>query len=322
VAFEAVVLLNDGACLSLARIGAGGRLELASLPYDLPVDDPVQGRFFDTDGLVVDRHPCGLRLTPTSADPALPRPPGTARWVEVLDGGRAAVVSDTDLLLYDGTAWTRFSPPTGVQPQSATYLDRWWIGGSRGGRPVLFDPVTGAEDDVPWQRRRWAPHRSDGTSVRVRRTRTGLLVDHDDGLLERSVTHVYLRVGGHWCGAYVGDDLTSRLGAAADELPPVLLNSGRWLVPTATATARILAAPAVGEQLRKEARQRNVVWSWVGAADGEVTALTSLWPAGEHVLLRGRVGGDLAPVMRWPRGGVRPVSATLAETSGFDWASP
>lgn len=318
---EPVLLLNDGSRLSLARLSDAGRLDVARLPYELTVEHPAYGRFFDAEGLVVDRHPCGLRLTPTSAEPVLPTPPDTKRWASVLPDGRGAVLGDDHVLLYDGDGWQRFAAPSGVRPNSVTYLGRWWAGGSRGRRPVLFDPTTGVEDSVPWKRRRFSFHVSDGTFANVGLARSGVVVSQDDGLLERSVTHVYLSADDHWCAVYVGDDNVGRVHDEAADLPPVLLVSGRWVVPTAGDTARLLPAPSIGDQLRREAGQRRVSWTWASANAGVVTALVSLWPAGERVLLRAPVGGELAVAHRWHSDGARPVSATVAETSGFDWVS-
>ncbi|HVU60199.1 MAG TPA: hypothetical protein VHD58_00925 [Mycobacteriales bacterium] len=318
---EPVLLLNDGGHLSLARVTDAGTVEVAALPYELPVEHPAYGRFLDVEGLVIDQHPSGVRLSPTAAEPALPSLPGTnRRGAQMLRDGRGVALGDDHLWLYDGSEWTRHDAPEGVRPQSAAFLERWWAGGERGRRPILFDPVTGAEEAVPWKRRlSW--HVSDGTFARVEVARSGLVVNQDDGILERSVSYVYLNRGGGWSSVYVGDDLTSRVSDPNGDLPPVLLNSGRWIVPTAGDKARILEAPQVGEKLRKRAGQRSVVWGWVGAISGHVTALVSLWPSGERVVLRGPVGGELEPARRWASEDARPVSATLADTTGFEWTS-
>jgi len=317
---EPVLLLNHGTHLSLARVTAPGQLEAAVLPYELPVSDRTAGRFFDADGLVIDRHPTGLRLTPAAAEPALPSPPGeSGRSTQVLRGGRGAVVERDHVLLFDAGQWTRHEAPDGVQPYSVVHLGRWWAGGARGTRPVLFDPTTGVEETLRWKRRWWSPRVSDGTFVRVEAARSGLVVNQDDGMLERSVTRVYLRANDRWSTVYVGDDLTSRVSDPDGVLPPVLLNSGRWIVPTPDSDARVLSASAIGDDLRKAAGQRDVIWRWVGAASGLVTALLSLWPSGEHVLLRGDVGGELDEIARWAGTEVRPTSAALTDTSTFSW---
>ncbi len=314
--------MNDGHQLSLARVTSEGEVQQATLPYRLGVEDAAFGRFFPGTGLVIDQHRLGLRLSPTSAEPVLPPPPGTKQWVKVLPGGRGAVGwNRSEVLLYDGTSWSGWQVPPGVEPFSVAWHDGWWVGGTRGRSPVLFDVTRNREETLPWGKRRRAMfHVGDGASVNVREVHAGLAVSQDDGLLERSVTHVYLRVGqSDWQRVYVGDDGPSQVDDPDGALPPVMLISGRQVVPASGRRARLLPAPAIGVELLRSSGQRDMYWQWAGVIEGRVTALASLWPSGERVLLHAPLGQALTPIKRWSKGTNRPVSATTAETEGFRW---
>jgi hypothetical protein len=331
-----VLLLNDGSSLTPARITPDGRVEKPVSWPGIPITAPTDGRFFSGIEMVVNQDRRGLRLSSAGLTPALPPLPDEIerRWAEVLPENRGALyfkVGDHLFLCEDGQ-WRRHNVPIAIDTHAVIYDQGWLAAGSRGVQPVLFDPETLAEIDVPWQRRRRSVHVSDGTFVSLRTSRVGLVAQHDDGLLERSVTHVYLRQGGRWTWRYVGDDRTAAVFDPDGKLPPILLSTGRWLEPATDrldfAVPLALGADAISLGLTNDPQDPkgkwvgNAAWRYVSVLSDVVTALVYLFRGsggGLAVALQGQVGYPLNVVAQWPDGGERPVDMTTADTSVFEW---